>query len=46
MKSELVVADAMRLDEGIIARVKLPFRLHSQVHGNWVPNDVVPTGIA
>jgi len=45
MKSELIVADATRLNEGVIARVKLPFRLHSQVHGNWVPNDVVPTGI-
>ncbi len=46
MKSELIVADATRLEDGVIARVKLPFRLHSQVHGNWVPNDVVATGIA
>jgi hypothetical protein len=22
--------------------VKLPFRLHSQVHGNWVPDADVP----
>jgi len=33
--SELVIADAQRLAEGPIARVKLPFRLHSQVHGCW-----------
>jgi carotenoid cleavage dioxygenase-like enzyme len=31
----------MRLSEGVIARVKLPFRLHSQVHGNWVSPDQV-----
>ena len=36
MKSELVIADAQHLAEGPIARVKLPFRLHMQVHGCWV----------
>jgi carotenoid cleavage dioxygenase-like enzyme len=35
MRSELVIADAQRLGEGPIARVKLPFRLHTQVHGWW-----------
>ena len=37
MRSELVIADAMRLAEGPVARVKLPFRLHTQVHGWWEP---------
>jgi carotenoid cleavage dioxygenase len=37
MRSELVIADAMRLADGPIARVKLPFRLHTQVHGWWEP---------
>jgi carotenoid cleavage dioxygenase-like enzyme len=37
MRSELVIADAMRLGEGPIARVKMPFRLHTQVHGWWEP---------
>jgi carotenoid cleavage dioxygenase len=35
MRSELVITDAQRLTEGPIARVKLPFRLHMQVHGCW-----------
>ena len=37
MKSELVVIDAQRMTEGAIARVKLPFRIHPQVHGWWTP---------
>ena len=36
MRSELLIADAQRLEEGVIARVQLPFRLHTQVHGWWV----------
>ena len=36
MRSELVIADATRLSEGDIARVILPFRCSSQVHGIWV----------
>jgi carotenoid cleavage dioxygenase len=37
MRSELVVVDAMDLAAGAVARVRLPFRLHMQVHGWWVP---------
>ncbi len=37
MRSELVIADAMRLEDGPLARVRLPFRLHTQVHGWWEP---------
>jgi carotenoid cleavage dioxygenase len=37
MRSELVIADAARLEDGVIARVVLPFRAHLQVHGSWVP---------
>jgi carotenoid cleavage dioxygenase len=36
MRSELVIVDAQRLEDGALARVKLPFRLHTQVHGWWV----------
>jgi carotenoid cleavage dioxygenase-like enzyme len=36
MKSELVITDTRQLAAGAIARVKLPFRLHMQVHGCWV----------
>jgi len=34
-RAELVIADAQRLNEGDIARVILPFRISSQVHGIW-----------
>ncbi|HWU65325.1 MAG TPA: carotenoid oxygenase family protein [Ensifer sp.] len=42
MRSELVVLDAQRPDEGDIARVVLPFRLAPQVHGWWVPGHELP----
>jgi len=42
MHSELIIADATRLEEGDIARVKLPFRLNSQVHGWWATADELP----
>jgi carotenoid cleavage dioxygenase-like enzyme len=35
-RSELVIADAQRLGDGEIARVILPFRASSQVHGEWI----------
>lgn len=41
-KSELVIADAQRLADGPIARVKLPFRLHMQVHGCWASSTDLP----
>ncbi len=37
-----VIADAQRLEEGPFARVLLPFRLHMQVHGWWVPATELP----
>lgn len=42
MHSELVIADAQRLDEGDVARIRLPFRLNSQVHGWWANADQLP----
>jgi carotenoid cleavage dioxygenase-like enzyme len=42
MHSELVIADATRLEEGDLARVKLPFRINSQVHGWWATSNEVP----
>ena len=42
LRSELVVVDAMDLAAGAVARVKLPFRLHMQVHGWWVPRTELP----
>jgi len=42
MRSELVVVDAQRLEDGEIARVILPFRAGPQVHGIWVRPDELP----
>jgi carotenoid cleavage dioxygenase-like enzyme len=35
--SEVFVVEAEHLDRGPIARIKVPLRLRSAVHGNWVP---------
>lgn len=37
-RSDLVILDAQRMDEGPIATVKLPVRLKYGIHGNWVPS--------
>jgi carotenoid cleavage dioxygenase-like enzyme len=36
-RSDLVIFDAQRIDEGPIATVKIPVRLKYGIHGNWVP---------
>ncbi len=36
-RSDVVVLDAQRIDEGPIATIKLPVRLKYAIHGNWVP---------
>jgi carotenoid cleavage dioxygenase-like enzyme len=41
-RSELVIIDAERLEEGDLARVILPFKLSSQVHGVWASADELP----
>jgi len=33
------VLDALHLDEGPLAIVRMPTRIHPQVHGCWVPAD-------
>jgi len=38
-RNDLLVLDATRLEEGPLATVRLPTRIHSQVHGWWVPGD-------
>jgi carotenoid cleavage dioxygenase len=35
--SDVLVLEAEHIDKGPIARIKMPFRLRNQVHGNWVP---------
>jgi carotenoid cleavage dioxygenase len=42
MRSELIIADTQHLEEGDVARVILPFRATSQVHGRWMNEDQLP----
>jgi carotenoid cleavage dioxygenase len=42
--SEVAVVEAEHLEKGPIARIKIPFRLRVQVHGNWVSDTVLPLG--
>ncbi len=41
-RSDLVILDAERIEEGPIATVKLPTRIVGQVHGWWVPASQFP----
>ncbi len=36
-RNDLLVLDATRLDDGPLATVRLPTRIHPQIHGWWVP---------
>ena len=41
-RSDLVILDAQRIDEGPVATVKLPVRNPGQIHGWWVREDQMP----
>jgi len=41
--SDLVILEAQALEEGPIARLKLPIRLRSGLHGNWADESILPT---
>jgi hypothetical protein len=41
-RSDLVILDAERLDNGPIATVHLPMRAIGQIHGWWVPESQLP----
>jgi carotenoid cleavage dioxygenase-like enzyme len=42
LRTDLVVLDAERIEEGPIATVKLPVQASPQVHGLWVREDLYP----
>ena len=42
MTSDLLITDAQKMDHGVIATVKLPFRLRGGTHTNWYPQSVLP----
>ena len=39
VRSDLLVLDATRLEDGPLATVRLPTRIHPQIHGWWVPDE-------
>jgi carotenoid cleavage dioxygenase-like enzyme len=38
-----VILEAQQVEEGPIARLKLPFRLRSGLHGNWADESKLPS---
>lgn len=42
--SELVIIEALRIDEGPIARIHLPFRTRNGLHGTWADRSKLPAG--
>ena len=43
-RSDLAILDAMHLERGPVALFKLPVRVRSTFHGNWVPAGVLASG--
>jgi len=41
-RADLIVVDTQHMEDGPIAKVHLPFRSYSQVHGWWVSADDLP----
>lgn len=42
-RTDLVILDALHLDQGPVATIKFPCRLHEGFHGVWVPRDEITT---
>ena len=43
--SEVAIVEAEHIEKGPIARIKVPFRLRVQVHGNWVPAEELQASV-
>lgn len=41
-RSDLVIVDTRRMEEGAVATVKLPFKISQGIHGSWVPAAELP----
>jgi carotenoid cleavage dioxygenase len=41
-RSELLLFDTQGLEDGPIARVKLPYRVFGQIHGWWTDASTIP----
>jgi len=45
MRSDLVILDAMKPEDGPVALIKMPIRQRPAAHGNWVSADALETGV-
>ena len=43
-RSDVILIDAQHPEEGVIATVRMPYRIPSQVHGFWVGGYDLPVG--
>ena len=41
-RADMVIVDTLHMEDGPVATVHLPFRSFSQVHGYWVPGELLP----
>ncbi len=41
-RSDLLLVDLAHLEDGPVAMVRMPFRVHGQIHGFWVSGDELP----
>jgi carotenoid cleavage dioxygenase len=41
-RADLIIVDTQHMEGGPIAKVRLPYRSYSQVHGWWVPGEDLP----
>ncbi len=44
LRSDLAILDALRIEEGPVALVRMPTRVRATFHGMWVPQAVLATG--
>lgn len=40
-RSDLILVDTQHLEDGPIATVKMPYRVHGQIHGFWVAGEAI-----
>ena len=44
-RSDLAILDALDIEAGPIALIKMPIRLRASFHGSWVPEEALATGL-
>jgi carotenoid cleavage dioxygenase-like enzyme len=44
LRSDLAILDALRIEDGPVALVRMPTRVRATFHGMWVPGAALATG--